>query len=209
MLKKIVMSIGFLLCFCNNSFSEDNDQYYESILAKLNKSYIINHTINESASNCLSYQLTDSSMIMDSIDYFNGVREFFECDPCILHYLTKFENDTSKCNWIRVRCSGAARFTRPSFLISEKRIAALILIENYLDNYNDSLIQIPRIPNIHWVDNNQNLCLLDYKTLKVWLKSCNRITKETYRDFFKYGKRPWYRVYDYIDIEEKWHREEE
>lgn len=202
-MKKIVLSICFLLCFSSNSFSGDNNEYYESILAKLNKSYIINHTIIERSSNCMIHQLTDSSMIKDSIDYFNGVKEFFNCDPCILLYLTKFENDTSKCSWIRVRCSAAARLTRPSFLITEKRIAALILIENYLDNYNDSLIQIPRIPNLYRVDNNQNLCLLDYKTLKDWLKNCNRNTKEDYRDYFKYGKRPWYRVYDYIDIEEK------
>ncbi len=172
---------------------------YDTILEGLNKSYVVDYTYADKYSICYRNRSKhrDSIMVNDSALYYKSVKDFFNCDSGIVFYLLTFEKDSSECFWIRKRCMYKPNKTRMSFLINLKYIAALILIENYLTNYNDSIIHIPRVPNINWVDNSQPVTLLDYKTLKDWVYRIKSTYKMRY--FFENTFRPWYRTYDFED----------
>ncbi len=73
-------------------------------------------------------------------EYNKAINDFYTADKSIIDYLLKYKNDDKQfCNWIKVKNPYSSIVNNEDLLTKSK--SALILIDNYLSNFNTKKIK--------------------------------------------------------------------
>jgi len=155
---------------------------FDEMLSGLNKSYILAADASGKEEILRFYNKLPEQYTHDSIEYRAAVQKFYNTDKMLVDYLLGFEKDTSLVFWVGQYNPLSSRIEYYDLIKNQKRIAAMVLIYNYLadlknriqDNY---MVKLPdrQAADVH----------IDYNAMRNWYNRYRNLSVDELRKQFQ------------------------